>query len=130
MKQIFIFLILMSLFVVTISPVMAQSGGNPPGGNPSPVSLPDPLNPDGKPTTHPKPAELIGRIIHAALGIVGSIALAMFIYGGFVWMTAAGSSEKVQKGKDVLIWAALGLVIIFSAYALVKFVIQEAILGG
>jgi len=27
----------------------------------------------------------------------------MFIYGGLVWMTAAGSNEKVQKGKDILI---------------------------
>ena len=90
----------------------------------TPVSLSDPLG-----DSHPKPAELIGRIIHAALGIVGSIALAMFIYGGFVWMTAAGNSEKVQKGKDVLIWATLGLVIIFSAYALVNFVIKKAILG-
>ncbi|MCK4539930.1 hypothetical protein KAU09_02120 [Candidatus Parcubacteria bacterium] len=40
-----------------------------------------------------------------------------FIYGGFTWMLAAGSSEKVQKGKDILIWATLGLVVIFSAYA-------------
>ena len=39
-------------------------------------------------------------------------------------MLAAGSSEKVQKGKDILIWATIGLVVIFSAYAIVKFVIE------
>ncbi|MCK5510829.1 hypothetical protein KAI65_04810 [Candidatus Parcubacteria bacterium] len=48
-----------------------------------------------------------------------------FIYGGFVWMMAAGSNEKVQKGKDILVWATLGLVVIFSAYAVVKFVVEE-----
>ena len=37
-------------------------------------------------------------------------------------MLAAGNNEKVQKGKDILIWATIGLIIIFSAYAIVKFV--------
>ena len=72
---------------------------------------------------------LIGRVIKAILGIVGSLALVMFIYGGVTWMTSAGNAEKVQKGKDTLVWAAIGLVIIFASYALVRFVIQDAILG-
>ena len=89
-----------------------------------PVSLTNPLG-----DKNPSPQELIGRIINAVLGIVGSIALAMFIYGGFTWMTAAGGAEKVQKGKDILIWAAIGLVVIFASYALVNFVIFTAIQG-
>ena len=40
-------------------------------------------------------------------------------------MTAAGSNEKVQKGKDILIWATIGLVIIFTSYALVRFVLMD-----
>ena len=67
--------------------------------------------------------ELIGRIITAILGLVGSIALLMFIYGGFTWMTAAGKSERVQKGKDIIIWAVIGLVVIFTSYAAVQFII-------
>ena len=123
MKIIFILFLLLLLFPsIAVHAVCCTSGTADPAG--CEVCLPDPLG-----NKHPEPAELIGRIIHAALGIVGSIALAMFIYGGFTWMTAAGNSEKVQKGKDVLIWATLGLVIIFSAYALVNFVIQKAILG-
>ena len=39
-------------------------------------------------------------------------------------MLAAGNAEAVKKGKDIIIWATIGLVIIFSAYALVKFVIS------
>ncbi len=70
------------------------------------------------------PQTLIGKVIIAALGIVGSIALLMFIYGGFVWMTAAGNQEMVTRGRNILIWAAIGLIVIFSSYALVKFVFQ------
>jgi hypothetical protein len=66
---------------------------------------------------------LIGRVINSILGVVGSLALVMFIYGGLIWMTSSGSSDKVKKGRDILIWAAIGLVIIFSAYGLVRFVI-------
>lgn len=72
----------------------------------------------------PDPQQLIGKIINAVLGIVGSLALIMFIYGGFTWMLAAGNAEKVKKGKDIIIWATIGLIVIFSAYALVKFVIS------
>ena len=65
---------------------------------------------------------LIGKIINALLGIVGSIALAMFIYGGFVWMTSAGSPEKTKQGQQVLLWATIGLAVIFSSAALVQLV--------
>jgi len=66
---------------------------------------------------------LIGTIIKAVLGVVGSLALVMFIYGGLLWMTAAGNTERVEKGKKTIVWAVLGLVVIFTSYALVKFIL-------
>jgi uncharacterized membrane protein YjfL (UPF0719 family) len=59
------------------------------------------------------------------MGIVGSIALLMFIFGGLTWMLSGGSAEKVKKGRDILIWSAIGLVVIFSSYAIVYFVITK-----
>jgi len=85
------------------------------------VCLDNPLGADVTPQT------FIGGIIRAILGIVGSLALTLFIYGGFLWMTAAGNAEQVAKGRNTLIWATLGLIIIFSSYALVRFVIYEVI---
>ena len=72
--------------------------------------------------TNITPQIFIGKIIRAILGIVGSLALVMFIYGGFNIMTAAGTAEKVEKGKQILVWATIGLIVIFTSYALVKFV--------
>jgi hypothetical protein len=54
----------------------------------------------------------------------------MIIYGGFVWMTAAGNTEKVTQGKNILIWAIIGLVVIFSAYLLVSNIINVATTGN
>lgn len=93
-----------------------------PGGAGTVVSggLPNPIN-AGKPA--PVSWQIvIGRIIQAILGIVGSLALVMFVYGGFVWMMAAGNNEAIQKGKNVLVWATVGLIVIFSSYALVNMV--------
>ena len=89
------------------------------------VSLENPIGEGEEGVTSPE--IIIGNVINAVLGIVGSLALLMFIYGGLVWMTSSGNSEKVQKGKNILIWATLGLVVIFASYALVNFVITDVI---
>ena len=123
-----IFFIILVLFLFSSSIVFAagvQSPANPPPSTANP-GLTDPLGLESEGANAPQ--ILIGRIINAALGIVGSLALAMFIYGGFTWMLAAGSSDKIQKGKNIIIWAIVGLIVIFSAYAMVKFVLS-AILG-
>jgi hypothetical protein len=36
----------------------------------------------------------------------------------------------VDKGKDIITWAALGLIVIFSAYALVNFILTRVIGGA
>lgn len=67
---------------------------------------------------------IIGQVINAILGIVGSIALVMFIIGGFWWLTAGGNEERVQKGRKTLEWATFGLIVIFSAYAILRFIFE------
>ena len=72
---------------------------------------------------------IFARVISAALSIVGSFALLMFIYGGVLWMTSRGDSKQVTKGKDTITWAILGLVIIFASYAIVNAVILGVTTG-
>jgi len=67
---------------------------------------------------------LASNIISTAVGIVGALALLVFIYGGLRWLTSAGEPVKIQAGKDAMKWAAIGLVVIFSSYALVSFVFK------
>ncbi len=54
-------------------------------------------------------------------GVIGALALVMFVYGGFTLILSQGSSEKVKKGTDILVAAVIGLVIMFGAYMLVSF---------
>ena len=69
------------------------------------------------------PRAVVGNVIRAILGIVGSLTLLVFMYGGFLWVTSAGSEEKITKGKNIIIWASFGLAVIFASYALVTFIV-------
>ena len=83
------------------------------------VTLSNPLG-----SANEDPRIIIGNIIKAALGITGSLALAIFVYGGIMWMFAGGNQERVKKGRDILIWAAAGILVVFSSYAVVKWLID------
>ena len=71
---------------------------------------------------------MIGRIINAFLGLLGIIVLVLFIYGGYLYMTARGDSAQVETAKKIMVNAVIGLVIIVSAYAIASFILK-ALLG-
>lgn len=75
--------------------------------------------------TQPGLTSAIGSVISIFLGFLGVIALILIIYGGYLWMTAAGSEEKVKKAKDLLKNAAIGLIIILMAYTITFFVVKQ-----
>lgn len=74
--------------------------------------------------------DAVKNVISGALGISGVLALIAFIYGGIVWMTSGGDSSKVQKGKNMMIWAVWGIVIIFSAYAILSYIFTALVGNG
>lgn len=124
LKQALIFVMLLTvIFGFSIIPVLAQQGtAGPSSSNPS-VSVSGALkNPLGD--TNNDPRAIIGNIIRAALGLVGSLALAVFIYGGITWVTSGGNQERITRGKNMLIWATLGLAVVFASYAVVTFIID------
>ena len=140
-KNILICLIVLSLAVFFIPTLVLAGQGetgapakqNPAGETAAPAQQTS--NSGGKsyainnPIGVDDPRKIIGNIINAILGIVGSLALGVFILGGFFWVTSAGNDEKVKKGKDMVMWASFGLAIIFTSYSLVNFVIN-ALTGG
>ena len=65
----------------------------------------------------------IVMIVNYALTIVGVIALAYIVYGGFLYITAHGDSGQVDSAKEIIIYAVIGIVVIGVAAALVNFVV-------
>lgn len=68
------------------------------------------------------PGQVIGQIIKVVLGFVGTIAFIVFLYGGFLWLTARGSDEQVKKAKQYLFNGLIGTIIIILAYSLTYYV--------
>ncbi len=57
------------------------------------------------------------------LGIVGSLALAMFVYAGFTMLISAGNPQKVTAAKNTLIASVVGLAIVFASFILIRFLL-------
>lgn len=70
---------------------------------------------------------LIGRIVRVLLSLLGVIFLVLMVYAGFLWMTARGESDPVDKAKDIIRQAIIGIIIVFLAYALTGFVVTAIV---
>ena len=68
---------------------------------------------------------IYARIIKIWLSVFGIVFLVLIIYGGFIWMTAGGSEEKVTKARQIIINSAIGLAIVMMAYAITWFVVYQ-----
>ena len=76
------------------------------------------------------PANLFGnagvfkQVTNTILYIVGIIAVIMLIFGGIKYVISGGDAKKVTDAKNTVLYAIIGLVIAFLAYAIVNFVIM------
>ncbi|MFH1077661.1 MAG: pilin [Patescibacteria group bacterium] len=101
---------------------LSGSGATAPAsGGGSPVTLTNPLGPNASFYI------IIRNVIQAFLGMVGGLALLVFVYAGVLWMTA-GSSDRVQKAKDTMKYAVIGLAMIAFSYVITSFVV-DALMG-
>gem|GEM_PF-3797708 len=64
------------------------------------------------------------------LPFVGAIAIAAIVYAGFLYLTAAGNDEQAGKAKKIIIWVVIGIIVIFSAYAIVNTLLGSDSGGG
>jgi uncharacterized membrane protein len=67
-------------------------------------------------------AAQIGQLVQTAMSFLGIIFTVLLIYAGFLWMTARGEETKVEKAKNIIITAIIGLIIVLAAYSISYFV--------
>ncbi|MFH1947319.1 MAG: hypothetical protein ABIJ23_04145 [Candidatus Magasanikbacteria bacterium] len=102
----------------TSVPASGATAGTGGSTAPAPVKLTNPLT-----TTDIR--VLLGKIITVGMGILGSVTLLVFVFGGFTWLTSAGSAEKVKKGTQTMVWAVVGLFLIFGSYGIMGLVLES-----
>lgn len=74
--------------------------------------------------------QLVGRVIGTALSMLAVVFFILTIYGGFLWMTAHGKSDQVDKAKNTIIAAVIGVVIVMGSYAITQFVFDSIEVGS
>ncbi len=94
--------------------VSGQSSGCVPGNNGREVcQLTNPI-------AATEVSDIISTVIKAMLGIIGGLTLLMFVWGGFQWLTSAGSPEKIKSGMQTMIWAVIGVMLVLASYLLLS----------
>lgn len=70
-------------------------------------------------------AGVFKQITNVVLYIVGVIAVIMLIIGGIKYVVSGGDAKKVTDAKNTVLYAIIGLIIAFLAFAIVNFVITS-----
>ena len=71
-------------------------------------------------------AALISRvvaIVNIFLGFLAILFIVLILYGGYLWMTAAGNEQRVEEAQNVLRRAIIGVVIVLGAGVITNTVI-------
>ena len=67
----------------------------------------------------------LGRVIKAALSLVGTVFLILTVYAGILWMTARGKEEQVEDAVKIIKASIIGLFVVMSAYAITYFITSK-----
>ena len=69
--------------------------------------------------------EIVQSGVNAVISLVGMLAVFSIIYGGFTYITAQSDPAKIKRGKDMVVYAVVALVVAFLAYGIVLFVTKN-----
>lgn len=86
-----------------------------------------------KPTNAPSqlfgPNSIFVTVTNIMLFIIGAIAVIMLIVGGIRYVVSSGDQNAVTGAKNTILYAIIGIVVAFLAYAAVNFVSSQLTAG-
>ncbi len=123
MKKYFLVLILIFLLLPTISSAVVCNGAE----NSLNLCYPT-LGPTGSGITIGLGMDLnqlISWFYYFIVGISGFAAFVMLVWGGFDWLTSAGSPSKITEAKDKISSALIGLLLILASFLILQVINPE-----
>lgn len=122
-------------FLFGVSKVFATSHNGSPVNNGSPINNGAPVNNGGprsfqfnNPLNAQSFTQLADNIVNFLLTIAVPIIIIMVIWAGLLFMTAGGNTDRLQQGKDTLLWTAIGIGVLMISKSVTYLLIS--ILGG
>lgn len=80
---------------------------------------------DGVPSTLFGSNSIFTTVVNILLFIIGAISVIMLIYGGIRYTTSGGNAASVTAAKNTIMYAIIGLIIAFLAFAIINWVLVE-----
>lgn len=73
--------------------------------------------------------DLVLKYVNFALPYLTLAAFVGFVYAGFLYVTSYGNDEQVQKSKKIMIYAAVGLILVVLSYSIVQLLTSDLVEG-
>ncbi|TRZ77456.1 hypothetical protein D4R87_02730 [bacterium] len=70
------------------------------------------------------PADVFNALIIKGILVLGGIATLMVIYGGYIILMHGDNETEVKKGKTIITYAVVGIIVIALAASIVKFALD------
>jgi hypothetical protein len=72
---------------------------------------------------------IVARLIRTFISVLGIIAVIIVIYAGWLYMTAGGDAEQVNRAKRMLTQGAIGLFLILGSFSITQFILGQLLEG-
>lgn len=118
------FALAVSLVGFDAAPTFAQAGCDITGGIESGVGCARPSGGAGETSLFDE-GGIFQTVANILLFLVGAIAVIMLIIGGIRYVVSGGDQSAVTGAKNTILYAIVGIVVAFLAFAAVDFVITR-----
>lgn len=68
---------------------------------------------------------ILKTVINTLVFLVGIVAVIVMIIGGIMYAVSSGDAGTVTKAKNTIVYALVGLIVAFLAYAIVNWVVKN-----
>ncbi len=76
------------------------------------------------------PRDIVWRAIRIMASIAGTLAILLYIVGAYFIIISQGNETQFQKGRDVILYTSLGVILVFTAYIIVQFTLGIIFFAG
>ena len=71
--------------------------------------------------------QTISNLVGILLGIVGAVGVGFFVYGAYMYLTASGAPNQMERGKSAMMTALAGIILAMVAYGVVELVVNAVV---
>ena len=71
--------------------------------------------------------QTISNLVGILTGLGGAVAVGYFVYGAYLYLTASGAPNEMERGKAAMMTALVGVVLMMVAYGVVNLVINAVV---